>query len=1351
MKTSPSLVKDKLAVLQARFQLELPDKIADIEQVWGRLRQEGGADDDMDVLYRLAHSLAGSGGVFGAKTISKVARELCEDLKPLDQGQRILEEPKHGQIRVHIDRLKELTALWEPSMIPYTHTLPSHRESIQSNRLIFLVDDDVLLVQELTIRLEKADFQVRCFTCLQEFAHACEDDRQTPAVIIMDMVFAEGDTAGAEAIQAFKSRLNLPLPVIFISIRNDIEARLAAAKAGAVRYFNKPLDTGKLIQTLESIIYQERANPYRILLVDDDQTMLEFYATVLSDAGMEVKTLTNPLHTLEALQGFMPDLVLTDVYMPECSGLELAQVIRQDDDFALMPIVFLSAEQDFDRQLAALGLGGDDFLMKSLQAHHLVAAVKARAKRSRWVSLTNQALHKSIREGEYMRVAMDQHAIVSIADVAGRITHANDKFCEISGYAREELINQNHRILKSGVHEEAFYQQLWETITHGKVWMGNVCNRRKNGTLYWLAATIVPFLDEDGLPYKYVSVRTDITDIVEMGESLKTFRHAMDSAVDGMAISDSAGEYVYVNEALATIYGYASADEMTGRPWRSFFTDEVLTVFDQDITPVLNATGKWAGEITVQRKNGASVPIWISLSRLPDGCIIRVVRDISEEKAAQALLQQSEARYSRSQDYANIGTWDWDIQTGELFWSDRIGPLFGYGDAVPETTYENFLAAIHPDDRDMVIKAVNACVENNADYNIEHRVVWRDGTVRWLLERGDVNRGEDGTPLHMLGVVQDITERRQLQESLAQQKMLLDLLRNSMDGYVSTHNRYETVSNLLQGLLQLTDSTFGIMGEVVNDADGRPRFTPYVTGNLRLKQAERLVDVSNAQDVPGLSRLSSLIAAVITRGEAVIANDFVVPEGMPGDTDELADIENFLGVPVFYGEEVVGFYGIGNRPEGYDRNLITFLRPADTTFGVLVESIRSELREQEAQQALLAAKEEAEHANRAKSQFLSSMSHELRTPMNAIIGFGQLLEMEDDPPLEDSQQENVGEILKAGKHLLELINEVLDLARIEAGRIDFSIEPVYLRDVLPECLSLISSMVDEHNIEITISRDGRTLPLDNLAGLEVIVQADQVRLKQVLLNLLSNAVKYNRQQGSIRLMSDRQADDLERISIQDTGAGLNSEQQAELFQAFHRMGAENSEIEGTGIGLVITKKLIEQMGGNIGVESEPGKGSTFWIELPAGVGGQKARHANQRQTGIRVMPVGEKMKTVLYVEDNPANLRLVQQVLGRRKDIKLWSAHEPGLGLELAIRHKPDLVMLDINLPGMDGYGVLAQLRQQAATREVPVIAISANAMPKDIEKGREAGFAHYLTKPINIVELIETVNLLLDENELKV
>ena len=1090
------------------------------------------------------------------------------------------------------------------------------------------------------------------------------------------------------------------------------DARLAAIAAGAERYLGPPVSQTRLAATLEGFLGPRDS---AVLVIDDDALSLDARSAALRRAGFQVRPLADPRQLPAALREAAPDALLVDSGLAAMAPRQLLALLGSEDEAlpgaALLvgaPVPgappALAADTPIEALLAALGQ-----TTAGSRARHRLSAGWRREREQR------------LREHNIVYA----HNLVSTTDRAGTINFVNDRFCEVSGYSREELIGQNHRLIKSGEHEPAFYEDIWRTIAGGDTWRGMLCNRRKDGRRYWVLSTIAPFEIRNGRPQSYASLRTEVTELKLLQEEMRLKDRALREATDGIVIADMAaddGAMIYVNRAFEAITGY-SADEALGRNCRflqngdrdqpglaelrralaeqkpatvalrnyrkdgSLFwnelhlsplfddhgrlthyvgiqhdiservageealreseenlravldaiDDEVLAVDEEQRTVFYSARGgrlslfapeslepglvpvvdrealrkqvrqpdryeerieaiyaqpELPSEDICERTDGrvierTSLPLRRG-NRIPsryearlqdiyarpelpsediceqtDGRVIertsmplhrgnRIAgrvwhfRDVTRLYDVQRSMEIYQRRLQLGQKYANIGTWDWNIATGELFWTERIWPLFGYAEGELEATFENFRAAVHPDDRESVLNAISASIESDTPYRCEHRVVWPDGTVRWLSETGAVVRDEGGKAIRMLGVVQDIDDRKR------------------------------------------------------------------------------------------------------------------------------AEIE------------------------------------------------------------LLATREQAERANRAKSDFLSSMSHELRTPMNAVLGFAQILQ--HDETLNEGQLEDVTEILRAGNHLLSLINTVLDLSKVESGNIDLSIETVELHSIVEECTSLIRPMAAKKAIEVTRQVDPAQA-----------IRADRMRLKQALLNLMSNGIKYNRDEGKLTVAVVPGADGARtQIRVTDTGRGLCEKDIERIFQPFERLGDQGSGIEGSGIGLTITRRIVEMMGGEVGLSSEPGRGSTFWIELA----GEELHGLPARAGAAPALPVEApgagtltEERRILYIEDNPSNIRLVAGVLSRRPDIRLKTAHNGDLGIELALAEPPDLILLDINLPGLDGYGVLRTLKSEESLKAVPVLALSANAMPKDIDRGRQAGFADYITKPLQLEYFMKTLD----------
>lgn len=587
---------------------------------------------------------------------------------------------------------------------------------------------------------------------------------------------------------------------------------------------------------------------------------------------------------------------------------------------------------------------------------------------------------------------------------------------------------------------------------------------------------------------------------------------------------------------------------------------------------------------------------------------------------------------------------------------------------------------------------------------------------------------EHGDVRGVVSVAHDITEEHR-------QSLLLKVLHQGITDYQALMSGERLWEFLLQALRKLTLSDYGLIGEVI-DQQGTPSLRIHaITDLIWDEQSRVLMQGLRSGDVL-LSNPESLLGRVFAHGETVMTDDLYSRPKQGGFPPDSPRLHNYLGVPIYDGQTLIGMYGIANGHQGYDEALLERLKPFTATCALLINLYRQFAEREQVMQELACARDQSEQASQAKSEFLSSMSHELRTPLNAILGFAQLLTNSRRSSLDERQKRQVTHIEKSGHHLLNLINGVLDLSQIEAGRLQLSLEAVLLQVVIQDVVETLSAAAYQGDVTIEYDECPEGLP----------VRADYTRLKQVLLNLLSNAIKYNSRPGQVYIRCHRRQESL-RVTVSDTGSGIPGDRQAELFQPFSRLGAEHGAIEGTGIGLSLTKKLVERMDGTIGVDSRQGQGSEFWFELPLAMAGEAASSIADVSKHTPLQPQAQRRWQILYVEDNSDNQRLMEDIFIDYPALELHTAASAEAGMTL-LQHQPiDLILMDIHLPGVNGYQALTRLRQEPRFSDLPIIGLSAYAMEQDACRNTANDFTDFLTKPLDIVALLKAISKALPES----
>jgi len=964
-----------------------------------------------------------------------------------------------------------------------------------------------------------------------------------------------------------------------------------------------------------------------------------------------------------------------------------------------------------------------------LETQHLLEIQEATNKQLQHANVTLQVSE------EKLAVTLNSIGDAVIAtDVEARVTRLNPVAEQLTGWTQAEAtgrpVDEIFQIINKDTRNPATIP-IMAALAQGTV--QGLANHTvliaRDGSECDIADSCAPIRDRNGQVIGAVLVFRNVSKEYAVQQALRDsaalVQTILNTVVDGIVtLHTHDGIVETVNPAAEQMFGYAAAELIS----KNF--SQLIPEFDLEqrngsldhyrASDEARAVGI-GREVMGRRKDGSFFALEITVSEMWLGGerhFTAILRDVTARRQAEEALLKVGALQSAIFNSANFSSIATDAKGVIQIFNVGAERMMGYTAA---EVMNKITPADISDPKEVIARAKALSVELGtpimpgfealvfkASRGIEDiyelTYIRKDGSRFPAVVSVTALRDDQSAIIGYLLIGTDNTARRQAEEALLKAGALQSAIFNSAN--------FSSIATDAKGVIQI----FNV---------GAERMLGYTAAEVMNKITP--ADISDPKEVIARAKgLSVELGTMIKPGfEALV---FKASRGIE-DIYELTYIRKdgsrfpaVVSVTALRDDQsaIIGYLLIGT----------------DNTARKLVEAERERLDQilQDQNAELESAKLAAEKANLAKSEFLSSMSHELRSPLNAILGFAQLMES-DSPPPTPSQTASIEQILQGGWYLLKLINEILDLSAIESGRMSLSLEPVSLVEVMLECQTMIEQQAQKRGIQMTFSQ------FDN----QWFVNADRTRVKQVIINLLSNAIKYNYEGGNIVVDCTASTAGRIRISVTDTGAGLPPEKLAQLFQPFNRLGQENGAEEGTGIGLVVSKRLVELMEGVIGVESTVGVGSVFWIELMSIDAPEFAiEGAEYTAVAAAQAPGGARLRTLLYVEDNPDNMKLVEQIIARQPDFRLLTAVNGNSGIEIASVSRPDVILMDINLPDISGSEVLKFLLADPVTMHIPVIALSANAIPRDIEKGLAAGFFRYLTKPINVNEFMDALEVAL-------
>ncbi len=963
---------------------------------------------------------------------------------------------------------------------------------------------------------------------------------------------------------------------------------------------------------------------------------------------------------------------------------------------------------------------------------------------------SKEAFIKAEVESQTLLQALDKSALVSITDADGFIIYVNDKFVEVSQYPRKMLIGQNHRMLKSNLQPQSLFEDLWNTISNGRIWRGEIKNRAKDGSLYWVDSTICPILGDNGKPLKYIAIRFVVTDRKTIDkkaqEASRYARSLLETSLDPLVTISAEGKITDVNEATVKVTGI-SRQELIGSDFLSYFTepDKAREGYQQ-----VFAKGFVADyPLTIRHISGKHTDVLYNASVYKDahGIVLGVfaaARDVTAQKQAEELVAEQRAlevlRSEQSKTLekfrrmatviqdSNDAITIQDLEGRILAWNRGAEKVYGYSEA--EALNMNIVDTVPKEYQTEALGFLISLKRGELLPNLETKRKHKDGRILDVWLTNTKLTDDKGILTGIATTERDITERKQSEAALMEKFRELDYLREGQIALSETMRGEQIISRLGQSILShlvpFTNAQVGAFYVVTED-----KKLQIVSGHAlpKAEASEKFVEFGEG-----------LIGQVAIEKKSLLIND--IPSSY------FNKIESALGAlvprsllisPIFYEHEVVGVVELGSLHQ-FTEHQRSFLASVSENIGIAINtsSVRKKVEKQnealnKAQILLKEGASEIQRASRYKTEFLANMSHEIRTPVGAILGFIDL--MKNRANTIDENQNYIAIADRNSQHLLRLIDDILDLSKVEVGMMTVESIQFSLAEMLADFNSLMRFKAEEKGVKLLFTTD--TL-------IPELICSDPVRLRQILTNMVGNAIKFT-DKGTIDFRVAFENPIL-KFTVKDTGIGISKDQASKLFQPFTQADTSTTRrFGGTGLGLVLSKRLCESLGGSLElIESNPDSGSTFVIEIKSillpntkFVGKEALTFVAAKKTDFKEKRQALRGLKVLLVDDSSDNIFLISTYL-HKEGAQVKTASDGASGVELALSESFDVLLMDIQMPILGGHEAAQKLRQLKYTK--PIIALTAHAMNEEREKCFESGFTEFLTKPIQFNQFIKVL-----------